>query len=257
VPRRSSRRETTFETAGRFAALVGEHPREFVALVMATVATFAICVNALFLQKGPHPAPIFAAKPMLQREEAMIPPRIQGVQPNAAVETSALARTQMIASIQRELARKGFYDGPADGIWGAKTDIAVRDFAQAAGIKVNPEASDALLRAIVASHARAPNVQGAQGAQGANATTGAASGAAEPAPADPIAKLIAPSKRVTAIQRALSDFGYGQIKPSGQFDPATKAAIEKFERDRKLPIDGQISDRLVRELAATTGRPLE
>ena len=69
--------------------------------------------------------------------------------------------------------------------------------------------------------------------------------------------MIAPSKRVMAIQRALSDFGYGQIKPSGQFDPATKAAIEKFERDRKLPVTGQISDRLVRDLAATTGRPLE
>ena len=215
---------------------------------MATVATFTIFVNALFLQKGPHPAPIFAARPMLHREEAAIPPRIQGVQPNAAIETSALARTQMIASIQRELTRKGFYDGPADGIWGSKTDIAVRDFAQAAGIKVNPEASDTLLRAIIASKAKA---------QGANATTGAATAASDPAPQDPIAKLIAPSKRVTAIQRALADFGYGQIKPTGQFDPATKAAIEKFERDRKLPIDGQISDRLVRELAATTGRPLE
>jgi peptidoglycan hydrolase-like protein with peptidoglycan-binding domain len=247
VPRRSSRRETTLETAGRFAAVIGEHPREFVAILMATIATFTIFVNALFLQKGPHPAPIFAARPMLHREEAAIPPRIQGVQPNAAIENSALARTQMIASIQRELTRKGFYDGPADGIWGAKTDIAVRDFAQAAGIKVNPEAGDTLLRAIIASKAKA---------QGANATNGAAT-AADPAPQDPIAKLIAPSKRVTAIQRALSDFGYGQIKPTGQFDPETKTAIEKFERDRKLPIDGQISDRVVRELAATTGRPLE
>ena len=247
MPRRSSRRETTLETAGRFAAVIGEHPREFVAILMATIATFTIFVNALFLQKGPHPAPIFAARPMLHREEAAIPPRIQGVQPNAAIETSALARTQMIASIQRELTRKGFYDGPADGIWGAKTDIAVRDFAQAAGIKVNPEAGDTLLRAIIASKAKA---------QGANATNGAAT-AADPAPQDPIAKLIAPSKRVTAIQRALSDYGYGQIKPTGQFDPETKTAIEKFERDRKLPIDGQISDRVVRELAATTGRPLE
>ena len=240
MPRRS-RRETAFDKAGRVAALLGEHPREFVAIVMATIATFAIFINALFLQKGPHPAPIFAAHPMLAREEAAIPPRIQGVQPNAAVETSALARAQMIASIQRELARKGFYDGPADGIWGSKTDIAVRDFAQAAGIKVNPEASDTLLRAITASHARAPT----------------ANAAANPAPADPIAQLIAPSKRVTAIQHALADFGYGQIKPTGQFDPQTKAAIEKFEREKKLPIDGQISDRLVRELAAMTGRPLE
>jgi peptidoglycan hydrolase-like protein with peptidoglycan-binding domain len=236
--------DATFETAGLIAAAIGEHPREFVAIVVATVATFTIFINALFLQKGPHPAPIFAAHPMLAREEAAIPPRIQGVHPNAAVETSALARTQMIASIQRELTRKSFYDGPADGIWGAKTDIAVRDFAQAAGIKVNPEASDTLLRAITASHARAP-------------TANAANAAAAPAPADPIAQLIAPSKRVTAVQRALADFGYGQIKATGQFDPQTKAAIEKFEREKKLPIDGQISDRLVRELAAMTGRPLE
>ena len=207
---------------------------------MATVATFAILINALFLQKGPHPAPIFATRSLSPHEAAM-PPRVQGVQPNAAVETSALARTQMITSIQRELARKGFYDGPADGIWGSKTDIAVRDFAQAAGVKINPEASDSLLRAITTSNARAV----------------AAGAAADPAPADPIAKLIAPSKRVTAIQRALSDFGYGQIKPTGQFDPETKTAIEKFERDHRLPVTGQISDRLVRELAAMTGRPLE
>ena len=60
-----------------------------------------------------------------------------------------------------------------------------------------------------------------------------------------------------AVQRALADFGYGQIKPTGIFDPDTRVAIEKFERDRRLPVTGQISDRVVRELAALTGRPLE
>jgi len=34
-------------------------------------------------------------------------------------------------------------------------------------------------------------------------------------------------------------------------------AVEKFERERRLPVDGQISDRLVRELAGMTGRPLD
>jgi peptidoglycan hydrolase-like protein with peptidoglycan-binding domain len=60
-----------------------------------------------------------------------------------------------------------------------------------------------------------------------------------------------------AVQRALADFGYGQIKPTGFVDADTKAAVEKFERDRRLPIDGQITDRFVRDLAAMTGRPLE
>ena len=60
-----------------------------------------------------------------------------------------------------------------------------------------------------------------------------------------------------ALQRALTDYGYGQIKPSGIIDSETQAAIEKFERERKLPITGQASDRVVREIAAMTGRPLE
>ena len=112
----------------------------------------------------------------------------------------------------------------------------MRDFAQAANLKVNVEASDALLRAIAASNAKP----------------------VPPAPvADPIARLVGTSNRVTAVQRALSDFGYGQIKVTGVFDPETRAAIEKFERDRRLPPTGQMSDRVVRELAAMTGRPLE
>jgi hypothetical protein len=55
----------------------------------------------------------------------------------------------------------------------------------------------------------------------------------------------------------LAEFGYGQIKPSGYVDAETHAAIEKFERERKLPVTGQPSDRVARELAAVTGRPLE
>ena len=66
-----------------------------------------------------------------------------------------------------------------------------------------------------------------------------------------------PSKRVIALQRALAEYGYGQIKPSGIVDSETQRAIERFERERKLPITGQASDRVVRELAAMTGRPLE
>jgi peptidoglycan hydrolase-like protein with peptidoglycan-binding domain len=60
-----------------------------------------------------------------------------------------------------------------------------------------------------------------------------------------------------ALQRALADYGYGQIKPTGIIDAETQAAIEKFERERKLPITGQVSENIVRELAAMTGRPLE
>jgi peptidoglycan hydrolase-like protein with peptidoglycan-binding domain len=108
-------------------------------------------------------------------------------------------------------------------------------------LKVNPEANENLLRAI-SSYVAKP---------------GAAAAAPNPPATDPIAKLIAPSKRIVSIQRALADFGYGQIKATGVYDPETRSAIEKFERDHRLPVTGQISDRFVRELAAMTGRPLE
>ena len=75
---------------------------------------------------------------------------------------------------------------------------------------------------------------------------------------DPIAELIAgPAQRVIAVQRALNDFGYGPVRATGTFGAETVSAIQKFERDRKLPVTGQISPRLLRELAALTGRPLE
>jgi peptidoglycan hydrolase-like protein with peptidoglycan-binding domain len=90
-------------------------------------------------------------------------------------------------------------------------------------------------------------------------TTTASPPAARPTPsrAEVAVERPAPSKRVIALQRALAEYGYGQIKPSGIIDAETQAAIEKFERERKLPITGQASDRVVRELAAMTGRPLE
>jgi peptidoglycan hydrolase-like protein with peptidoglycan-binding domain len=203
-----------------------QHPREFVGIVVAAAATATIFVNALFLQHGPHPAPIFATRPL-----------VGATVPHPKSAAAMQGRMRLIADIQRSLGRKGFYDGAVDGIWGAETDAAVRDFAQAAGLKVASQASENLLHAISASGVRAA--------------------AKQPARNDPIARLLAPSKQVLAIQRALSDFGYGQIKPTGVYDADTRAAIEKFERERKLPVAGQISEPLVRALAAMTGRPLE
>jgi Putative peptidoglycan binding domain len=74
--------------------------------------------------------------------------------------------------------------------------------------------------------------------------------------ADPIAKLIGQTARIMAVQRALTDYGYGQIEPTGIIDPPTKAAIERFEREHNMPITGKVSDRLVNELAALIGHPL-
>jgi peptidoglycan hydrolase-like protein with peptidoglycan-binding domain len=79
-----------------------------------------------------------------------------------------------------------------------------------------------------------------------------------PIPA-PRAEAIASSgaRRVAAVQRALTEYGYGQLKPTGTVGSDTQAAIQKFERERKMPVTGQVSDRLVRELAAVIGHPID
>jgi hypothetical protein len=71
------------------------------------------------------------------------------------------------------------------------------------------------------------------------------------------AAVAVPNARVTAVQRALSDYGYGQIKVTGILDSTTRAAMEKFEREHKMHVTGQISDRLLRELTVVTGRRVE
>ena len=74
---------------------------------------------------------------------------------------------------------------------------------------------------------------------------------------DPIADLIGPSPRILAVQRTLSEYGYGQIKLNGILDQPTIAAIDKFQRERGLPVTGEVSERLVNELMAMTGHPLQ
>src|SRR5438477_5550039 len=229
--------------------LFGRHPRDSFALIAALFRMSAILVKSLYLQPGPHPAPIFRIKPRPVSVElpggAAVPiprPRPTAV-PAAATEPAAPVRprAEIIADMQRELSRHGFYDGPSDGIAGPKTDAAIRDFEQSAGLKPTGEPTEELLRALTRSPVRASPRSTAIAPR-----------------TDPIAELIAPSaKRVLAVQRALSDFGYGPVKQTGVLGPETRAAIEKFERDRKQPITGEVSDRLMRELAAMSGRPLE
>lgn len=267
-------RDAAVEQTGILDRL-GWSARDAVGFTVAASATLMVLTNTLFLQPGPHPAPMVKSSiaaitppsapvsrppasspapaatsislPRPRPEDPATPKADQGkgTVVTAAPAGAARLNQAMVAEIQRELYRRGFYDGVVDGRYGPRTDAAIRDFEQTAGLRPSTEPNDALLRAIQRSPVRSRT-----------------SGQRPPAPIpeakpDPIADLIAPSKQVIAVQRALSEFGYGQIKPTGIVDPETQSAIQKFERERKLPITGQLSHRVVRELAAITGRPLE
>jgi hypothetical protein len=177
-------------------------PRDSALAILVASAVSAIVINSLFLQRGPHPAPIFAQNPQpvtTERQRDREVRRVNGEQP--------------IVQTQRPLM--------PDELTGALAPVLPR--------QRPPEAP--------------PKPQ-----QGAARTV--------PAHKDSIAEILAPAQQLTAIQRDLSNFGYGQITPNGVLGPDTRAAIERFERDRHLPVTGQVSERLVRELAAMTGRPL-
>ncbi len=55
----------------------------------------------------------------------------------------------------------------------------------------------------------------------------------------------------------LSEFGYGQLRPTGARDEPTRAAIQKGEAEHQMPGTGFLSVRLTTELAAMTGRPVQ
>jgi len=64
-----------------------------------------------------------------------------------------------------------------------------------------------------------------------------------------------PDPSVIRAQRALAKLGYGPLKDDGLMGPGTRAAIERFERDRKLPVKGEPAGRTLRELAGRAGLP--
>jgi peptidoglycan hydrolase-like protein with peptidoglycan-binding domain len=94
-----------------------------------------IAVNALFLQSGPHPAPLFA-------EPGGTP---------AAMEPDPL-----VVAAQRELSRTGYYEGPIDGIPGPRTEAAILRFERAAGVATTGAIGPGLVRAASTPEQREP-----------------------------------------------------------------------------------------------------
>lgn len=300
------------------ALVLLRRPRDTLAGAAGIAAFATIVINALFMQPGPHPAPIFTLKTerppvvavagrestgalsVLPRPRPSDAPPAARPEPQTTAPAGAAAKPvaprPLVIDIQRELLRRGYYDGSIDGVVGSRTEAAIRDFEQAAGLAPTGEPTDAILKSIArapvkakpgtpprrdviagllggspaqASHPPPPVVQ-AKAAVPPAPLTGTAPASAPPlpvvqakataAPPSPPAPVPAPStapSQIKSVQRALADYGYGQVRPTGVYDKTTHDAIAAFEEARRMPVTGQVSDRLVRELVALTGRPIE
>jgi hypothetical protein len=199
-------------------------PRDTLAFVIAAAAVVAVIVNGAYLQHGRHPAPMFAVRPL--PVAAAQPSDVVGVlaqsrpiEPEAAKHESGAARPQPVVV---ELPRPR----PA-----APATVAAHKDPIAELIASHPVQFRPLPPAPPAPPA--------------------------PVPVPPPRSLAQPSRQVLAVQHALSEFGYGQLKPTGVYDDPTRQAIQRFEREHKLPVTGEISDEVKRELVALTGRALD
>jgi hypothetical protein len=188
-------------------------PKDMIAGALAFAAVSAIIANALFLQAGRHPSPMFGTVVAMPAAPAASPlPRPRPVEADASVTEPKLAEPKP-AEIK-----------PAE-----------------------PRATDPMTNLVKATSV-------APVAASSNVLRPPA-----PIPLSSRAETLASSgsRRVAAVQRALTEYGYGQLKPTGTIGSDTQAAIQKFERDRKIPVTGQMSDRLVRELTAMIGHPVD
>jgi hypothetical protein len=185
-------------------------PKDMVAGALAFAAVSAIIANALLLQAGHHPAPMFGS--------------VVAIPAAGLAPASPLPRPRPV-----ELATK-------------PVDVSPPEPKQA-----EPKAADPLTNLVKATSAppvvsNIPRPPAPIPASNRNETI------VNPAQA---------SHRVAAAQRVLTEYGYGQLKPTGTIGADTQAALQRFEREHKLPVTGQMSDRLVRDLAAMIGHPID
>ena len=194
-------------------------PKDTVAGALAFAAVSAIIANALFLQTGSHPSPMFGSVVVMPAAGLVNPSPLPRPRPVEATIKSA--------------------EAPAAEPKLAEPKLAEPKLAE-------PKSADPLGNLVKAT------------------TALPAAPSSIPRPPAPIPVSSRPetivssgSRRVAAVQRALTEYGYGQLKPTGTVGSDTQAAIQKFEREHKVPVTGQVSDRLVRELTAMIGHPID
>lgn len=76
--------------------------------------------------------------------------------------------------------------------------------------------------------------------------------------ADPsLASESRPDAKLSTAQKALTKLGYGPLRPDGLMGVTTRQALERFERDHKLPITGSLGQRTTRLLASSAGTKID
>ena len=215
-------------------------PMPFLAWTAGSAITLAVLANIMLMQPERHRAPMFVGNPLIhampQHSLTPLPPvRPLSFANGAAQERDSelLRRSELLRDVQVELGKRGFFTGDPDAAASSKTTQAIRDFQTAANMPVTGQPTEAVLAAILTSNLRVKDQILGLLKNGSD-------------------RLERP-ETVVAIQRALTKIGYGPLRDDGTFGQGTKTALERFERDRKLPARGDNPSRTLRELAQASG----
>ncbi|MEH2588631.1 peptidoglycan-binding domain-containing protein [Bradyrhizobium sp. AZCC 1721] len=204
-------------------------PKDMIAGLLAAAAICAIVANALFLQAGRHPSPMFGSVVTLPAPQAAVVSPLPRPRP---VEI-----TRPVDSDPPEIRPVEVRGADPKHVETKSTESRNNDSRNNDSKNADPMAN------LVVKSTGAP--------------AAAPSNVVRPPAPIPTNGQSAGARRVAAVQRALTQYGYGQLKPTGAVGADTQTAISKFERDRKLPVTGQMSDRLVKELTAMIGHPID
>nr|WP_242050787.1 peptidoglycan-binding protein [Oculatella sp. FACHB-28] len=121
-----------------------------------------------------------------------------------------------VTQLQVRLAELGYFQGTPSGIFGPSTESAATQFQQDNGL--------------VADGVVGPATQSALGV--------AASTLSTPSTVDGVLQTGSSGESVTQLQTRLAELGYFQGSPTGNFGPATEAAVIQFQQANGLNADG-------------------
>ncbi|HTV25202.1 MAG TPA: peptidoglycan-binding protein [Polyangiaceae bacterium] len=170
----------------------------------------------------------------------VVSPRTQNAAPSNA---PAFSREQTM-EMQRALTARNLYQGKADGMWGPKTESAVRNFQTQSGLEVTGTLDEPTARAlgIEGMSERQP----VSGTDAPPATVGTATPASQAALEDSRTNVQLQSlsqEQAREMQQRLQLLGYYRGTIDGKVGEGTRSALTRyFQRQAELAQQGVISN---------------
>lgn len=227
---------------GGLSAIARDNPVAAGGMVVMALTGCLIVANALGLQSGRHPAPLFVT-----RDRADVPAMIEPAD-RIGVETQVVS--PLVLDLQTAFRRLGLYEGPLDGLNGPATERAIRSYERSQGRAETGKPSEALL-ALVTLNGVTPQSSYIPVPARKPGTTRSAAVTVENSRQDP------PSDpALLQVQQLLSDLGYGPLRADGLIGENTASAIKRFELDRGLPITGRLTPEFIARLEMVSGQKI-